>query len=405
MVLYNYKGYDADSGASKKGTVDADTPRAARAKLRQRDKIIVSELKEAAPDQKKQKSALFAKKVSLMDLAVMTKQFATLQNAQVPLDECLSALTSQVENLELRNTLSSIKDSISEGKSLAEALSGYPRIFNRLYVNMVQAGETSGKLGLVLDRLSEYLEYQVTIKGKIFSALSYPAIMIAASLAIIAYLFISVVPGLQKVFTSLKVTLPWYTAKLIAFSEFLQERWLLVIIVTVGGFIALKKWASTEKGGQRVDLWALTAPILGSLVVRINVSKFTKTLSTLLNSGVPIISALEITKNTIANTVIAKVLDNAKVAVQEGDSLGNCIERSNRFPPLVTHMIRTGEKTGDLEGMLTHVAKAYDTEVERKIESMISLIEPLMIIVMACVASVVIVALLVPMLSVMSSVR
>ena len=131
MVLYNYKGYDADSGASKKGTVDADTPRAARAKLRQRDKIIVSELKEAAPDQKKQKSALFAKKVSLMDLAVMTKQFAPLQNAQVPLDECLSALTSQVENLELRNTLSSIKDSISEGKSLAEALSGYPRIFNR----------------------------------------------------------------------------------------------------------------------------------------------------------------------------------------------------------------------------------------------------------------------------------
>ena len=405
MVLYNYKGYDADSGASKKGTVDADTPRAARAKLRQRDKIIVSELKEAAPDQKKQKSALFAKKVSLMDLAVMTKQFATLQNAQVPLDECLSALTSQVENLELRNTLSSIKDSISEGKSLAEALSGYPRIFNRLYVNMVQAGETSGKLGLVLDRLSEYLEYQVTIKGKIFSALSYPAIMIAASLAIIAYLFISVVPGLQKVFTSLKVTLPWYTAKLIAFSEFLQERWLLVIIVTVGGFIAIKKWASTDKGGQRVDLWALTAPILGSLVVRINVSKFTKTLSTLLNSGVPIISALEITRNTIANTVIAKVLDNAKTAVQEGDSLGNCIERSNRFPPLVTHMIRTGEKTGDLEGMLTHVAKAYDTEVERKIESMIALIEPLMIIVMACVASVVIVALLVPMLSVMSSVR
>lgn len=405
MVLYNYKGYDADSGASKKGTVDAETPRAARAKLRQRDKIIVSELKEAAPDQKKQKSALFAKKVSLMDLAVMTKQFATLQNAQVPLDECLSALTSQVENLELRNTLSSIKDSISEGKSLAEALSGYPRIFNRLYVNMVQAGETSGKLGLVLDRLSEYLEYQVTIKGKVFSALSYPAIMIAASLAIIAYLFISVVPGLQKVFTSLKVTLPWYTAKLIAFSEFLQERWLLVIIVTVGGFIALKKWASTDKGGQRVDLWALTAPILGSLVVRINVSKFTKTLSTLLNSGVPIISALEITRNTIANTVIAKVLDNAKVAVQEGDSLGNCIERSNRFPPLVTHMIRTGEKTGDLEGMLTHVAKAYDTEVERKIESMIALIEPLMIIVMACVASVVIVALLVPMLSVMSSVR
>lgn len=405
MVLYTYKGYDAQTGAAKKGTIDADTPRAARARLRQRDKIIISELKEAVTSQKKSRSALFAKRISLLDLSIMTRQFATLQNAQVPLDECLSALTSQVDNLELRNTLSSVKDSISEGKSLAEALSLYPRIFNRLYINMVQAGETSGKLGLVLERLADYQEYQVAIKGKVFSALSYPAIMIVASLAIIAYLFISVVPGLQKVFNSLKVTLPWYTEKLIAFSEFLQERWLPLIIVAVALFFVLKKWASSEKGGRKVDLWALTFPIFGSLIVRINVSKFTKTLSTLLNSGVPIISALEITKNTINNTIIAGVLEDAKTSVQEGDSLGNCIERSNRFPPLVTHMIRTGEKTGDLEGMLTHVAKAYDTEVERKIESMISLIEPMMIIVMACVASVVIVALLVPMLSVMSSVR
>lgn len=405
MVLYNYKGYDAETGATKKGVVNADTPRAARARLRQQDRIIISELKEAAPDQKKSRSSLFAPRISLLDLSIMTRQFATLQNAQIPLDECLTALTSQVDNLELRNILSSVKDAISEGKSLAVGLTGYPRVFNRLYINMVQAGETSGKLGLVLERLADYLEYQVAIKGKIFSALSYPAIMIVASLAIIAYLFISVVPGLQKVFTSLKVTLPWYTEKLIAFSEFLQERWLLVIIVAVALFFVLKKWSKSEKGSKKVDSWALTFPIFGSLIVRINVSKFTKTLSTLLNSGVPIIPALEITKNTITNTVIATVLEDAKTSVQEGDSLGNCIERSNRFPPLVTHMIRTGEKTGDLEGMLSHVAKAYDTEVERKIESMISLIEPMMIIVMACVASVVIVALLVPMLSVMSSVR
>lgn len=403
MVLYNYKGYDALSGNSKKGTVDADTPRSARAKLR-RDKIIISKLEEASAPSK-QKSALFARRVGLLDLAVMTRQFATLQNAQVPLDESLAALTSQVDNLELRNIMSGVRDDISEGKPLATALLAYPKVFNRLYVNMVEAGESSGKMGLVLERLADYLEYQVEIKGKIFSALSYPAIMIAASLAIIAYLFISVVPGLQKVFNSLKVTLPWYTEKLISFSEFLQAHWVMLIIATGVLIFLLRQWSKSTAGGRRVDLWALTLPILGSLIVRINVSKFTKTLSTLLNSGVPIIAALEITKNTIANSVIANTLDEAKTSVQEGDSLGNCIERSQHFPPLVTHMIRTGEKTGDLEGMLSHVAQAYDSEVERKIESLISLIEPLMIIVMACVASVVIIALLVPMLSVMSSVR
>lgn len=403
MVLYNYKGYDALSGNPKKGTVDAETPRSARAKLR-RDKIIISKLEEASAPSKQQ-SSLFSRRISLLDLAVMTRQFATLQNAQVPLDESLAALTSQVDNIELRNVMSGVRDDISEGKPLATALLAYPKVFNRLYVNMVEAGESSGKMGLVLERLADYLEYQVEIKGKIFSALSYPAIMIAASLAIIAYLFISVVPGLQKVFNSLKVTLPWYTEKLISFSEFLQAHWVMILIATGVSIFLLRQWSKSTTGGRRVDLWALTLPILGSLIVRINVSKFTKTLSTLLNSGVPIIAALEITKNTIANSVIAGILDDAKTSVQEGDSLGNCIERSDHFPPLVTHMIRTGEKTGDLEGMLSHVAQAYDSEVERKIESLIALIEPLMIIVMACVASVVIIALLVPMLSVMSSVR
>ena len=169
MVLYNYKGYDALSGNSKKGTVDADTPRSARAKLR-RDKIIISKLEEASSPSK-QKSSLFSSRISLLDLAVMTRQFATLQNAQVPLDESLSALTSQVDNVELRNIMSGVRDDISEGKPLATALLAYPKVFNRLYVNMVEAGESSGKMGLVLERLADYLEYQVEIRCKIFIAL------------------------------------------------------------------------------------------------------------------------------------------------------------------------------------------------------------------------------------------
>ena len=192
-------------------------------------------------------------KVGLQDLAIMTRQFATLQNAQVPLDECLVALTEQVEHVVLRNTLSAIKSSVSEGKSLADAMSAYPKVFDKLYINMVKAGESSGNLGLVFERLADFQEYQVEVKAKIFSAMSYPALMIAASLGIIAYLFISVVPKLQKVFDSLKVTLPWYTKTLIAISEFLQHQWYIVVAAIAGLVFMFKSWVSSEKGSLTFD--------------------------------------------------------------------------------------------------------------------------------------------------------
>lgn len=408
MPIFLYKGYDAVTGAARRGKIEADSAKAARQKLKAREKIIASDIKEEITLNKGKQSgnSLFqTNSVNIADLAIMTRQFATLQNAQVPLDECLKALTQQVDSMVLRNTLSAVKDSVSEGKSLADGMSAFPSVFNRLYVNMVRAGEQSGNLGLVLERLADFQEYQVAVRGKIFSALSYPAIMILASLGIIAYLFVSVVPKLQKVFDSLKVTLPWYTKSLIGISEFLQNKWYVVIIGVGALFFLFKIWYKSESGRETMDRFSLHAPVFGSIVLRINVSKFTKTLSTLLSSGVPIITALEITKNVIGNKIIADVVENSKTSVQEGDSLAVTIERSKEFPPLVTHMIRTGEKTGELEQMLKHVASAYDAEVERKIDSMISLIEPLMIIVMGGVVVVVVIAMLVPMLSVMNQMR
>jgi len=406
LPIYLYKGYDSKTGASRKGKLEAESPKAARQKLRSKEKIIPSELKEELSVQKsKSSSSLFASKVSLQDLAIMTKQFATLQVAQVPLDECLKALTEQVDHLVLRNTLAAVKESVSEGKSLGDSLADFPGVFDRLYVNMVKAGETAGNLGLVLESLADFQEYQVAIKGKIFSALSYPGLMITASLGIIVYLFVSVVPKLQKVFTSLKITLPWYTKFLISVSEFLQHQWYLVIAAIGGCFVLFKYWYESESGRATFDRFSLVVPMFGSIIMRVNISKFTKTLSTLLGSGVPIIPALEITKNVISNTVISNVVMNSKQAVQEGESLGGVIEKSGQFPALVSHMIKTGEKTGELEKMLQHVANAYDAEVERKIESMISLIEPLMIIFMGGVVVLVVVAMLVPMLSIMSQMR
>jgi len=408
LPVYLYKGVDVRSGALRKGRVEAENVKAAKTKLRKTEKILASDLKEETSDEKLQKTGgflSFGGKVGQKELAVMTRQFATLQSAHVPLDESLVALTGQVENKVLQNTLSRIKDLVSEGQGLAEAMKNYPAVFDKLYVNMVMAGETSGTLGLVLVRLADFLEYQIKVRGQIFSAMVYPVVMLCASGGIIIYLFVSVVPKLQKIFKSLRVDLPWYTEALINVSEFIQEKWFLIIFFVWIFYFVFNRWTKSSSGKRKFHQFLLKTPVYGAVLLRMNVSTFTKTLSTLLQSGVPIIQALEITRNIIGNLVIAEVVEKAKIAVQEGENLGEVIERSKQFPSLVSHMIRTGEKTGQLEEMLGHVASAYDTEVQQKVDSMISLIEPMMIIVMAILIGGVVIAMLVPMISVMSSVR
>ena len=406
MPVYRYKGYDSKTGAARKGTVEAESQKAARQKLKTRDKILVSELsEEVALDKIKKSRPLFGGSVNTSDIAIMTRQFATLQSAHLPLDETLKALGNQVENEVLRNALSNIKDQISEGKSLHEALGSFPAIFDRLYVNMVKAGEASGTLGLVLTRVADFIEYQVKIRGQVLGAMMYPAVMICAMLGITAIMFVSVVPKMQVVFKSMKIVLPWYTKTLIGFSEFLQTQWYL-LFAGIGLLIFLfRKWYASPEGRRTFDKKSLTVPVFGAIVMRINVSRFTKTLSTLLASGVPILGALEITKNIISNTLISEALEQARVAVQEGQSLGQSIEKSQLFPPLVTYMIMTGERTGQLEEMLGHVSVAYDAEVERKVEAMIGMIEPMMVILMTVGGAGILGALMVPMLSIMNQIR
>jgi len=406
MPVYRYKGYDSKSGAARKGTVEAESQKAARQKLKTRDKILVSELTEEVALAKLKKSQpLFGGGVKTTDVAIMTRQFATLQVAHLPLDETLKALTNQVENEVLRNALNNVKEQISEGKSLHEALGSFPSIFDRLYVNMVKAGEASGTLGLVLTRVADFIEYQVKIRGQIMGAMMYPAVMICAMGAITAIMFISVVPKMQVVFKSMKVVLPWYTKALIGLSEFIQTQWYLIFAVVALIVYLSRKWYASPEGRRTFDKNSLKFPIFGAIVMRVNVSRFTKTLSTLLSSGVPILGALEITRNIIANTQISEALEQARIAVQEGQSLGQSIEKSQLFPPLVTYMIMTGEKTGQLEEMLGHVSVAYDAEVERKVEGLIGLIEPMMIIFMTVGGAGVLGALMVPMLSIMNQMR
>ncbi len=406
MPLYTYKGYDASSGANKKGKIEADSPKAARQRLRKNDKIIVSEIKEEASLAKvKDSSSFFQEKVSISEVAVMSRQFATLQGAHVPLDETLAALTEQVDSKVLAGTLNSVKEQVSEGKNLADAMVQFPGVFDKLYINMVRAGESSGTLALVMDRLADYYEKSVEARGRVSSAMAYPIVLSLVMVGMIFFMLLSLVPKLQKVFDSLRVTLPWYTQILVDVSAWLKTSWIMIPIFLVLFYFSAKHWLGSESGRRKFDVFSLKAPIFGSLVLRIQVSRFTETLSTLLTSGVPIIRALEITKNVMTNSVLTDVIEDAKVAVQEGQALGATIAKSKQFPPLVTHMIRTGEKTGKLEEMLTHVAKAYEAEVSRKLDAMISLIEPAMIIIMVAGAGSVMGAVLVPMLSVMNNVR
>ena len=410
MPIYSYKGYDAASGANRKGKIEAESERSARTRLKSKMKIIVAEIKEEATTKSSKSnnavfSNIFGPKVSVKELAVMVRQFAVLQRAHVPLDESLKALVSQVENPELSKVLAQVKDSVSEGKSLADSSAKFPGVFNRLYVNMVRAGESSGNLGTVLTRLSEFLEYQVKVGQEIVAALTYPIIMITGAIGVVAYLFISVVPKLAKVFDSLRVPMPWYSKLMIDISDALGNYWYVVLTIVVLGYVIFKKWVGTDKGRRKMDRILLKLPLFGPVLTRISISRFTKTLSTLLSSGVPIVQALDITKNVVTNSVISDVIEQAKIDVQEGKSLASCISGHDSFPGLVTHMIATGEATGELEGMLVHVAEAYEAEVQSKISSMISLIEPLMLMVMFGIVMIVVGAMMIPMLNVMSQIR
>ena len=351
MPIYLYKGYDAKTGAASKGKIEADSVKQARQLLRAK-KIIPDSLKEELKSSST--FTLFQKQtVAATDLAIMTRQFATMQAAHVPLDECLKTLTEQVDNVLLRNTLSSIREGVSEGKSLGDSLARFPNIFNKFYINMVRAGEASGKLGLVLQRLADFIEYQVTIQGKVMSAMAYPIMMILISLGSVLFLFTVVIPDVAKMLKQNNAEIPWFSEMIMVLSNAFINYWYVGIALVALAILMFRIWYRSPEGRNKFDRFCLKAPLMGDIVTRVNISKFTKTLSTLLSSGVPIMMALEITKNIISNTVLAAVVAEAKLAVQEGKSLASVLGRNDYFPPLVSHMIKTEKKPANLRPCLS----------------------------------------------------
>ena len=400
MPIYEYKGIRKDNGKAVKGLRDADTEKGLRAALR-REAIMLTAVREKGHGRARGEvdfKKMFSNRVSKPDIALVTRQLATLSKAGISLVEALTAVIDQCEKPDLKGAVTDIRDQVNQGTSLSEAFGKHPKYFDHLYCNMVHAGEQSGTLEQVLARLADFIDAQNKLRSKVFSAMAYPAFMAVFGIAVIAVMMILVVPKVTSIFENFGRDLPWYTEALIVMSDFLKGFWWLVILLVVGAIIGFRRWRKTEDGEEKWHRFALWSPIFGPLVMMIAISRFAKTLSTLLASGVPIISAMDITKGVLGNVVLEKVVVEATTSIKEGESIADPLKASGRFPPIVTHMIAIGERSGQLEQMLENVAEAYDALVETKITTMTALLEPLMIILMGAGAGGIAAAILMPLI-------
>ncbi len=400
MAVYEWRGVNA-RGKNVKGVRDADNPKALRLNLR-RDGILVTEvLEESIARVRKAREVNFGRifrRVTALEVAMATRQLATLLKAGIPLVEALSALIDQIDQPEFKAAFTQTRDKVNEGMSFADALKAHPKIFQTLYVNMVSAGEASGTLEAVLTRLAEFLENQARLKNKVAGALAYPAFMVAMGVVIITIMMTVVVPKLTSIFQSFGKALPWYTQTLMLISHVLVGYWWLVGGVVGLGIWGFQRWKASEEGRKRWDRFLLTVPLFGSLLTMLAVSRFARTLATLLASGVPVLRAMEITRNVLGNTELMRVVEEARVSVREGESIAAPLKRSKRFPPIVTHMIAIGERSGQLEEMLENVANAYDNQIEARLQTLTSLLEPIMIVVMGGLAGSIAFSILMPLL-------
>jgi general secretion pathway protein F len=399
MPVYEYTALDK-AGKNKTGIIDADSAVAARQKLRGTG-IFPVEVKETAARPKDQPagqvtvSTLF-KRVRPGEVSVVTRQLSTLLGAGITLVPALEALITQVANPLLKKIMAQIKESVNEGNSLAFSLSQHPKVFSQIYINMVRAGEASGSLDLVLDRLAEYSEHQQALRGRVKAALAYPIFMFFIGTLVLLFLVTVVVPQITKVFSDMHQTLPLPTLILINVSEFLKSFWWLLLACLVVAVILLKQFRKTPKGSYIWDEIKIRVPVFGSISLRLAIARFGRTLGNLLDSGVPLLTALEIVRNIVNNVLISDVIDNAMDEIQAGKSLAAPLSRSTWFPPMAIQMISVGEQSGELEKMLNKIADIYEREAESRITVMTSMLEPIMILVMALVVGFMLISILLP---------
>jgi general secretion pathway protein F len=428
MAHFAYTAVD-NKGRTVRGTLDADDVKGVRQALRQQGVFLEQATALAEGGSRGAKAATGAATLNATDaratvsfaerapavaklfkglkrlasspgqaVAMSTRQLATLVKAGIPLVEALTALIDQLEDEGLREAYTDVRNKVNEGTQFALALGGHPDFFPGLYVSMVAAGEASGTLEAVLARLADFMESQVKLKNKVVGAMAYPAFMALMGVVILWVMMVVVVPKVSAIFEDFKAALPWYTSALITISHIFGTYWWLIFASIGASIYAFVRWRKTPEGRYRWDAITLRMPLFGELIRMVAIARFARTLSTLLASGVALLKAMDIVKNVMENRVLEAVITEAAASIKEGESIAEPLKRSGRFPPIVTHMIAIGERSGELESMLTAVADSYDSAIDGRVAILTSLLEPVLIVVMGGSSAAVAFAILMPLL-------
>jgi general secretion pathway protein F len=401
VPIFGYRGFN-DAGKSVDGIREADSPKGLRALLR-KEGIFLSEVTEEKQEPKAGTAeasfqGLVGGRITSDDIAVMTRQLATLVGAGIPLVEALGALVEQVDHDRLKRIVSSVKQRVNEGATLADAMSQHPKVFNNLYVNMIRAGEHSGALHVVLVRLADFTESQSRLRSKVFGTMAYPIIMVVIGSGILGILMTVVVPKVTVMFVDMKMALPMPTRILIFASNLGRDYWYLFLGGAVFGIWGFFAYIKRPNGRNWWDRTVLRLPIFGRIVRMLAIARFSRTLSTLLKSGVPLLTSMDIVKAIVTNTILSGVIEQSRDAIKEGESIAAPLRRSGQFPPMVYHMVAIGERSGQLEEMLLNVANSYDSQVETRMAALTSLLEPIMIVCMGGVVAFIVMSILLPIL-------
>ncbi len=398
MAVYAWKGLDA-RGKNASGTRDADGPKSLRQVLR-KDGVFITEVREvlggerastALPGGGDSASGLkrqvdwkrLFERVRPPEVAIFTRQLATLLKAGIPLAEALGALSDQIDNKRLQMILAGIRQKVNEGGSLADSMREHPLVFEELYTNMVRSGETAGNLDAVLKRLADFMDAQHALRAKVSGAMTYPILMMILGSAVMGVLMVAVVPKITAIFEDTGKALPWNTQLLILVAGITGSYWWVLIILGIAGFFLGRRWLRTTRGRTAIDRLKLRLWLVGHLVRYVAVARFARTLSTMLASGVPLLTALEIVKKVLNNVILEKVIEEARDAIREGESIAATLKKSGQFPSMMCHMVAVGERSGQLENMLENVAEAYERDVEVQVARLTTLLSPLMIVVLA----------------------
>src|SRR5450631_2596920 len=401
---FQYKVKDK-SGKLVEGSLEAENAQLVVSKLRSMGYVPIEIQQQGGTTLQRDLKLPFSQRVKLYDVAVFSRQFATMINSGLSLLRSLSILAEQTESKPLAEIANQVRMDVEKGSSLSQAMSKHPKAFSRLYVSMVRAGEVGGALDSVLMRLADTIEKQVELRRKVKSAMTYPLVVAVLVLTIVTAMLLFVIPMFQGIYKELGGTLPAPTQFLINISKICRKFWYMIFLVEIGGAFAFRRWINSEEGRKQWDAIKLKVPIFGALVRKTALARFSRTLSALVRSGVPILESLDIVADTAGNYVVANAVRDTQAAVKRGDPLSKKLEDHPVFPPMVVQMMAVGEETGALDEMLDKIADFYDQEVEATVEALTSLIEPLLIVVMGVCVGGMIISLYLPMFNIIKLIK